>query len=98
MIIQKLSRPYQPIFATLSACVFGDSAESYNEAWHAFIVGDKYGVEVLKNDGKAWFIEKMNACLPAYNTAVLRPRKARSASSRSSTTMNSHGSRISEQP
>jgi hypothetical protein len=68
MIIQKLSRPYQPIFATLSARVFGDSAESYNEAWHAFIVGDKYGVEVLENDGKAWFIEKMNVCLPAHNT------------------------------
>lgn len=58
-----------PIYlCTLSARVFGDSAESYNKAWHAFVVGDKYGVEILKNDGGAWFIEKMNACLPAYNT------------------------------
>jgi hypothetical protein len=53
---------------TLSALVFGDGAESYNKAWHAFVVGDKYGVEVLKKDGKAWFIEKMNVCLLAHNT------------------------------
>jgi hypothetical protein len=68
MITQKLSRPYRSVFAHSQHFVFGDSAESYNKAWHAFVVGDKYGVEVLKNDGKAWFIEKMNVCLPAHNT------------------------------
>jgi hypothetical protein len=59
----------------LSATAFGDNAESYNEAWHAFVIADKYGVEVLKNDSKAWLIEKMNAYLPAYNTGGAAAQK-----------------------
>ena len=37
----------------LPAPLFGDSAEPYNKAWYAFVINNKHGAEVLKNDSKA---------------------------------------------